>query len=409
MKGTVSKYETSSGARWRITYDVGVDPVSGKRRQTTKRGFKRERDADAELRRLLGSVEDGTHVGFDRLTVAGYLSEWLERRKPVPGRSARGHRGKVGIGTWGAYKQSIDAYVVPRIGAHRLQHLSPADIERLYDDLEAGGGRGGKPLSATTISNLHAVLHKALSDAVREGKLSTNPAARVDPPKADRQRTEVWSVEQLRAFLGHVDDDRLRAMWLLFATTGMRRGEVAGLTWNNIDLDAGTVRIDWTLGVVNAKPTWKPRPKSEAGERTMALDPDTVAALREHRRRQLEERMLAGAGWQSDATDWQGVTRSDLVFTWPDGRLINPERISKWFNTAATGAGLPIIRLHDVRHTYATAGLANATGWHEVKVISQRLGHASVGITLDTYSHVLPAADEQTAHTLAKLIMGGTA
>jgi integrase len=406
MRGTVSKYDTSTGARWRVTYDLGVDPATGKRRQTTKRGFAREKDAHAELRRLLGSVEDGTHVGFDRLTVAAYLGEWLQRRRPTASGSARGHRGKVGIGTWGAYKSAIDSYVVPRIGAHRLQQLSAADIERLYDDLETSGGRGGKPLSATTISNLHAVLHKALSDAVREGRLSVNPASRVDPPKAAQTRTQVWTVEQLRAFLHHIDNDRLRAMWLLFATTGMRRGEVAGLVWDDIDLDAGTVRVDWTLGVVDAKPTWKPRPKSEAGERTMALDPETVTVLREHRRHQLEERMAAGAGWQSDATDWQGVTRADLVFTWPDGRLINPERISKWFTTHAKAAGLPAIRLHDVRHTYATAGLANATGWHEVKVISQRLGHASVGITLDLYSHVLPAADTETAHTLAKLIMG---
>lgn len=196
-------------------------------------------------------------------------------------------------------------------------------------------------------------------------------------------------------------------MWLLFATTGMRRGEVAGLAWDDVDLVAGQVRISWTLGVVQNRPTWKPRAKSAAGERLMALDPTTVQALRNHRARQHEERLRIGPAWQRRQTDWRGQFRDDLVFTWPDGTLIHPQRMSKWFADRYKKAALPRIRLHDVRHTYASAALANATGWHEMKLISQRLGHATIGITLDTYSHVLPAADEQAACTLARVILGG--
>lgn len=114
-----------------------------------------------------------------------------------------------------------------------------------------------------------------------------------------------------------------------------------------------------------------------------------------------------GPGWVDGEPDHLGTARTGVVFTWPDGRLIHPERISDWFERHVKDAGLPRIRLHDVRHGYATAALASASGWHEVKVISQRLGHASVGITIDTYSHVLPAADVATAHTLAKLILEG--
>jgi integrase len=210
----------------------------------------------------------------------------------------------------------------------------------------------------------------------------------------------------LGAFLTEVRDDRLYAMWLLFATTGMRRGEVAGLAWGDVDLLAAQVRIAWTLGVVQSKPTWKRRPKSAAGERLMALDPMTIHALREHRKRQTEERLLVGSAWQRRQTDWRGEHRDDLVFTWPDGSLIHPQRLSKWFARHCVRAGLPPIRLHDVRRTYASAALANATGWHEMKLISQRLGHANIAITLDTYSHVLPAADEQAANTLARVILG---
>jgi len=130
-------------------------------------------------------------------------------------------------------------------------------------------------------------------------------------------------------------------MWLLFATTGMRRGEVAGLAWGDVDLLAAQVRIAWTLGVVQSKPTWKPRPKSAAGERLMALDPTTIQALREHRKRQTEERLLVGSAWQRRQTDWRGEHRDDLVFTWPDGSLIHPQRLSKWFARHCERAGLP--------------------------------------------------------------------
>jgi len=138
----------------------------------------------------------------------------------------------------------------------------------------------------------------------------------------------------------------------------------------------------------------------------MSLDPYTLAALREHRRRQLEERLAAGSAWQDTQTDHYGTTRTGLVFVWPDGTLINPERFTRWLTTHVEGAGLPRIRLHDVRHSYASAGLANAAGWAEVKVISERLGHASIGITLDTYSHVLPDRDAEVAATLATAILG---
>ena len=189
-------------------------------------------------------------------------------------------------------------------------------LNRLYDELETSGKRAGKcrtagitcrkhycgpdkheGLSPKTVANIHGVLHKALGDAVKWGKLARNVADAVESPRADRGRTEVWTVEQLRTFLNHVAQDRLYAMWLLFATSGMRRGEVAGLAWPDLDLDAGLVRIDWTLGLVDAKPTSKLRPKSRAGKRTMALDPATVDALRAWRKQQLS----AGA-WASRST-----------------------------------------------------------------------------------------------------------
>jgi integrase len=164
-----------------------------------------------------------------------------------------------------------------------------------------------------------------------------------------------------------------------------------------------------TLGDVDGKTTWKPRPKSAAGERTMSLDPATVDALAEHREEQARERDRVGEGWNARQYDWLGRYRDDLVFTHPDGTVIYPGTLTTWFRNHCQIAGLSQIRLHDVRHTYATAGLDSARGWHEVKVISERLGHASIGVALDTYSHVLPSADRETADTLARVILGQAA
>jgi integrase len=197
----------------------------------------------------------------------------------------------------------------------------------------------------------------------------------------------VWSPEQLRAFLEHIRGDPLYAAWLLLATTGMRRGEVAGLRWPDVDLHTGRISPRRPRVVVNYEVVVS-EPKTSKGRRSLALDPTTVAALREHRARQLEQRLAVGPRWQD----------SGLVFTWPDGRPIHQERFTRWFEQHAREAGLPRIRLHDVRHSYATAALAAGV---PAKVVSERLGHANIAITMDTYSHVLPGLDAQVADTVA--------
>jgi integrase len=247
-------------------------------------------------------------------------------------------------------------------------------------------------LAPKTVRNIHGALHAALGDAVRWDYVARNVAAAADLPKGMAPEMQVWNPEQLRAFLDHVRDDRLYAAWLLLATTGMRRGEVAGLRWVDVDLDTGRVSPRRPRVVVNHQ-VLVSEPKMAKGRRSIALDPATVAALRDHRRWQLEDRFAVGPGWED----------SGLVFTWPDGRPLHPERFSKWFEQHTRAAGLPKIRLHDVRHSYATAALAAGI---PAKIVSERLGHANIAITMDTYSHVLPGLDEQAAGTVAQLILG---
>jgi integrase len=238
------------------------------------------------------------------------------------------------------------------------------------------------------------MLHRALRDAVRLGYLVRNVADAVTPPRGASPEMQVWTPEQLRAFLTEVRHDRLYALWLLVATTGMRRAELAGLRWVDIDLDAARLSPRRPRVVVNYV-VHESEPKTRMGKRSLALDPATLAALQEQKAHQDQERAEVGAAWMD----------SGLVFTRPDGSPIHPDLITDWFRRLARAAGLPPIRLHDVRHSYATAALAAGI---PAKVVSERLGHANIAITLDVYSHVIPGMDAAAANAVASLILDGS-
>jgi integrase len=199
---------------------------------------------------------------------------------------------------------------VPRLGDIELQQLTPSNLTGFYRALLTDARRDGQGLAPKTVRNIHAMLHRALKDAVRLGYLVRNVADAVTPPRGASPEMQVWTPEQLRAFLAHVRQDRLYALWLLVATTGMRRAELAGLRWVDIDLDAARLSPRRPRVVVNYV-VHESEPKTRMGKRSLALDPATVAALQEHKARQAQEHADVGVAWRD----------SGLVFTRPDGSL----------------------------------------------------------------------------------------
>lgn len=410
MRGSVDKYAVSGGVRWRIRWDLPPDPDTGERRQGSRGGFATLREADAALRAVLGQVEQGVYVPPARATLAAYLRGWLAGLTVRPT-------------TFDNYWRSAERKVIPRIGGVALRELQPEHLDALYRELErrgkvagpcrvAGvtcGAHGCAPdrhggLAPKSVRHVHTMLHKALQDAAERGHVPRNVAALANPPRkratrSKRARDECWTAGQLRTFLAHVADERLCALWQLFATTGLRRAEALGLRWSDLDLDGAQLRVGrQTVTAVAGRAVWSDDGKSPSAERTIALDPATLDALRAHRRRQAAERLAAGPVWSEDGHD------GDLIFTRADGRALHPKRVSQMFTCRAVAAGLPTIGVHGLRHTYATAALRAGV---PVEVLSRRLGHADVATTLRIYAHVLEGDDARAARTAAAAILKG--
>ena len=238
---------------------------------------------------------------------------------------------------------------------------------------------------------VHATLHRALKDAVRWQRLAVNPVDAADPPRGQGKQRELpaWNAEQLAGFLCHVKDDRLSALWRLLAMTGCRRGEALGLSWDDLDVEAATLTIRRALVPLGATVIVS-EPKTARGRRRIALDPLTIEALKGHAALQADE--------QSSSENW---VESGYIFTTEDGQPLDPHRISKAFERHLRVAALPRIPLHGLRHTYATLALPSGVN---PRIVSGRLGHSTVALTLDIYSHVLPQADQDAADRIAALI-----
>jgi integrase len=351
------------------------DPATGVSKPRWVGGFETEEDAKAARDEARIRARRGEYVNRSASTVADYLAEWVEA-----------HASTVKPKTLAGYRHDVEHYINPQIGRFRLQAVRPAVISKMYRDLMDHGGRAGQPLSAWTVSHVHRTLRKALADAVNvEQLLAVNPAARSKRPRDHgAEPTRVWTADQLDTFLTTARSHRLFAFYRLAAYTGARRGELLYLRWQAVDLDAAEVTFGGSTAVIRGHRV-EGTPKG-GRSRVVSIDSDTIAILRDHRRRQAEEQLAAGSAWNDSG---------GLVFVNRWGEPLYPDTVTalmtkliNGYNKSAESPAkpLPHARLHDLRHLHATTLLLAGVPVH---VVGARLGHADPAVTLRVYSHVL--------------------
>jgi integrase len=370
MPGNITRRGRNS---WRLKFEAGgCDPLTGKRRTgyVTVRGTKKK--AQAELIRLLATVENRTVVEPSKVTLTDYVRAWLDGSTHLAPK------------TMERYRELAECQIIPYLGNLPLQKLRPLQISDWHGKLLRSGGRNGRPLSARTVGHAHRVLHAALAQAAKLEATARNVASVVTPPKVDAAEIECLDQAQIKAVLVALRDDPLRSIVTIALTTGMRRGELCALQWRQIDLDAATIDVERSLEQTNHGLRVKP-PKSRHGRRCISLPVSAIETLRTHRLRQTELRLALGLG---------RLGPEDLVFCLEDGSPLPPDRLSQQWRRAADRHGLPPVTFHAFRHTHASALIAAGL---DIVTVSRRLGHGSPGITLGIYAHKFTNTDTAAA------------
>jgi len=382
------------GKSWCVVLDFGKD-VNGRRKREWHSGYRTKKEAEVARTELLSSRDRGLYVAKSALTVKQFAEEhWF----PFLDQLVDGATLKES--TTSSYQHMVVSYVIPELGHIKLTALTTTNLNSLYAKLLKSGrknvrGLQSTALSATTVGLVHRTIHRMLRDAMQWDMLVKNVAANASPPKSKQEpdkKIKAWSPQELKAFIAATKNDRLGPAWLLFCTTGLRRGEVAGLKWGDIDLKEGKLKVERTMTVIDHKIVMG-TPKTAHSKRLVALDPETVKALKSLKAIQASEKLAWGVAYKGE----------DLIFVKEDGSPVHPRVITRMFQRIAKDQGLPKIPVHGLRHSYATAALEAGV---PLKVVSERLGHSSIRVTGDIYSHVRPEVDMAAAELVANLILG---
>lgn len=371
--------------KWRLNVPGGVDQ-NGKRvihRKVVEATSKRE--AEKLLDVFSAEVQKGRYIEPSKYTFKVFVEKWIR------------DYGETNLEpkTLFRYKEILYSRVIPAMGHLRLDQIKPFHLIEFYKNLQEDGIRkDGKPggLNPKTILQHHRVISSILSDAVQWGIINENPASRVKPPKVKKKEIACYDKEQTAALLAALDEEPLKykIMVMMAVATGLRRGELMGLEWRDVDFKNNSIEIRQTSQYVPGKGVFPKEPKTEESKRLIAVPTAVMRLLKEYKKQQAQERLLAG-------DLWEGSTR--LFTTW-DGKPMHPDTISKWFPKFLERCNLPHIRFHDLRHLNATLLIAEGV---PLKNVSKRLGHSNISTTADIYAHALRSVDQEAAEKLNKL------
>lgn len=365
-KGEGSIFYREDKKLWTLNVTVGYESNGKQKRKTLY--AKTQDELIQKKRELEASIVTGNYVEPNKTTVAQYLESWL----------TDAYKATVRPSTYIRNEGIIRNHVIPALGMTALPKLTPLQLQNLYG-LKLAQGQ-----SPRSIRNMHFVIHKALKQAARWGYVVRNVADLVDLPKVHRQEVTVLSPEQIARFIREAKEERYYPLYVMALTTGLRQGELLGLQWSDCDLDAGTVMVRRTLKELNGRMILG-EPKSKNARRTVMLPKGTILVMREHRKAQLE----------------RGFIGAQYVFTDRNGGPVRPQNmVRRSFHPLLRQLGLPEIRFHDLRHSHATLLLQQGVN---PKLVQERLGHSTINLTLDTYSHVLPNMQDQVAARINEL------
>jgi integrase len=370
MRGSIQKRGKNS---WRLVFDLERDHT-GRRKQkaVTFRGSKR--DAEAELSRILAEIKNGGFVDAGNITVAEYFGRWLAHVATKT--SAKTHE---------RYEEVFRLGIAPNLGSIKLSGLRPIHIQTFYAEvLKSGRVHQAGGLSARTVLHYHRILSQGLKQAVKWQLLSRNPADAVEPPRPEQQEMIVLDGNQIAELIDAVTGTTLYMPTLLAITTGMRRGEILALRWSDCDLERGMLSVSQTLEKSRKGGLQFKQPKTKRSRRNITLPPITIQALKKHRVETAKLLLKLGRGWNEGG----------LVCTKLDGSPINPNTLTSGFASLVRRTNIPQVTFHGLRHTHATQLFKE--GVHP-KIVQERLGHSTIAVTLDLYSHVMPGMQEDAA------------
>ena len=367
--------------RWEARFTVGRDPGTGKQIQRSVYGST-QKEVRQKLAQAVAEVDNGTYQAPSKMTVGQWLDIWQ-----------KDYLGGVKPFTAQGYEKNVRVYIKPALGAIKLDALNAHTVQKFINDM--GKPHEDKPpLSPKTVRNAHGVLHKALQQAVKVGYIRFNPADACELPRLERKEINPLDSDAMAAFMRAIGGHRFEAIYLTMLFTGMRRGEAFGLLWDCVDLDKGTIRIDRQLQNIPGRPGEFRLISTKNGKgRTITAAPFVVELLKKHRARQLRDRLKSGPLWQDHG----------YVFCNEVGEHLSPSTVYHNYKEIVASIGLPDLRLHDLRHSYAVASLRAGD---DVKTVQSNMGHHTAAFTLDVYGHVTEEMKRASADRMEAYIKG---